>query len=258
MKRNKRGGSKQISAPAPASSNSNGTNTAASSPLPSTFPSFDFTNASTRLSTPPHFPLEDGESSAASLPGSQSLSATEGDRARSPNASPVDDVASQFMVTTSDAGHSGALVMSDAFPPGNPPETTDLQGGGDQGVWQSFLGGGSAPSLSDYHVTGFRGSSSSSSGSSSSGDFLLDGSFSLQGGTGFSICPPLGEGLPDQPRATLTDNSGFGNAFDLTLTCQRGSLRTVAYHLVDAAMLEIKRRAVQEDQVTLTLRLSTG
>ncbi|KAL2169358.1 hypothetical protein VTG60DRAFT_6132 [Thermothelomyces hinnuleus] len=259
MKR-KRGGAKQLSgssasASANASASTSGTTTAASSPLPSsTFGApFDFTTAAAGLPTPPNFPLEDGESSATSLSGPQSLNGTEGDRTRPPtsHASPVDDVANQFMVAITDAGNSRTLVMSDACPPGNPPEAADLQGGGDQSAWQSFLSGANASSLSGHQTAGFHSSSSSS-------DLLLDSAFNSRSSTAFSIGPPLGEGLPDQPRATLADNGGNGNAIDLTLTCQRGNLRTVAYHLVDAAMSEIKRRAVEEEQVTLTLRLRAG
>ncbi|KAI1634715.1 hypothetical protein F4809DRAFT_501571 [Biscogniauxia mediterranea] len=59
---------------------------------------------------------------------------------------------------------------------------------------------------------------------------------------------------PHQIRNTST-NSSFGQPIAYSVSCQRGKLKTLAHHLVDAVVSEANDRLADDDQVTLTLRL---
>ncbi|KAI0836460.1 hypothetical protein F5Y06DRAFT_288430 [Hypoxylon sp. FL0890] len=60
----------------------------------------------------------------------------------------------------------------------------------------------------------------------------------------------------DNVQNTIAENS-TDNIVQYSVSCQRGKLKTLVCHLVDAAMSETTVRSAEEDEVTLTLRLET-
>ncbi|KAI1134654.1 hypothetical protein F5Y05DRAFT_417064 [Hypoxylon sp. FL0543] len=60
----------------------------------------------------------------------------------------------------------------------------------------------------------------------------------------------------DQMQDAVLDNN-TNNTVQYSVSCQRGKLKTLVHHLVDAAMSETTVKSAEEDEVTLTLRLQT-
>ncbi|KOS37150.1 hypothetical protein ACN38_g12066 [Penicillium nordicum] len=60
-----------------------------------------------------------------------------------------------------------------------------------------------------------------------------------------------------EDRSSNSDGSSMtsGSKVKFSITCQRGKLKSVVKHMVDAAMAESGELATEEDQVTLTLQL---
>ncbi|KAI1408609.1 hypothetical protein F5Y13DRAFT_194083 [Hypoxylon sp. FL1857] len=68
----------------------------------------------------------------------------------------------------------------------------------------------------------------------------------------------FGGALHNRDRAqAMGDESSANKTIQYSVSCQRGKLKTVMCHLVDAAMSETTVRSSEEDEVTLTLRLET-
>lgn len=71
-------------------------------------------------------------------------------------------------------------------------------------------------------------------------------------GTGSQPFPNCGGGSS----ATLSDGGNNGpSEVEYTVTCQRGKIKTLMNHLVDAAMSESAEWTVEDSQVTVSLRL---
>ncbi|KAI0116094.1 hypothetical protein F4776DRAFT_666669 [Hypoxylon sp. NC0597] len=56
---------------------------------------------------------------------------------------------------------------------------------------------------------------------------------------------------------SISPESSTNKTVQYSVSCQRGKVKTLMYHLVDAAMSETTVRSTEEDEVTLTLRLET-
>ncbi|KAJ5147569.1 hypothetical protein N7526_000921 [Penicillium atrosanguineum] len=56
-------------------------------------------------------------------------------------------------------------------------------------------------------------------------------------------------------RSSDSRSSITGSKVKFSVTCQRGKLKSVVKHMVDAAMAESADLATEQDQVTLTLQL---
>ena len=73
----------------------------------------------------------------------------------------------------------------------------------------------------------------------------------------YSDSSESGSALRSQDRSSDSEGSSMssGSKVKFSITCQRGKLKSVVKHMVDAAMAESGDLATEQDQVTLTLQL---
>ncbi|KAI0007212.1 hypothetical protein F4779DRAFT_619834 [Xylariaceae sp. FL0662B] len=230
MRRLKRqGAGKQLS------SSSTSGNTSPTVSFPSQFPtSFDHSSGTC---TP--FPFEDGESGNNS-PFRGSLSGTEGEITR-PNSLDLTNMFGATTVGTTDQSMGNHQHLPTAF--------------GSMVAGDHHYSHDTAPITWDDQV--FFGSDALTGDGSGHSGYEVD---NASNGTAMLVRHALEtgrhpEGGHDQIQSAVAQNSA-DNAIEYSITCQRGKLKKVVHHLVDAAVSDTSASSAG-DPVTMTLRLKS-
>lgn len=176
----------------------------------------------------------------------------------------VDAAGGNFPIPTGPFG-AGMMLSGDATATGDGPG----RGGGERGtapwataattattgwdgqnlIWQQhpFLGGGMEPD-----------GVSSRTGANEGENEVEPMTVMSDHGTSDRRWPPSGGGLGPPGVAISNDGESgiaLGTEVEYSVTCQRGKLKTLMSHLVDAAMSESVNKMAEDDPVTVTLRL---